>query len=126
MHEDLRKQTEQAFGVVETQHKVLQDRLDVTKSTVDFVAAQQQELKEQSAHAEQLAKDLRNLLAAESQSIRTAGNEALDEFVHVMEIEKSARHKTEKQIFVLQQELEHGNEYVAQMQAELQKEQMIR
>ena len=126
LHEDLRKRTEQAFGVVETQHKVLQDRLDVTKSTVDFVAAQQQELKAQSARAEQLAKDLRNLLAAESQSIRTAGNEALDEFVHVMEIEKSARHKTEKQIFVLQQELEHGNESVAQMQAELQKEQMIR
>ena len=83
-------------------------------------------MKEQSARAEQLAKDLRNLLAAESQSIRTAGNEALDEFAHVMEIEKSARHKTEKQIFVLQQELEHGNESVAQMQAELQKEQMIR
>ena len=126
MHEDLRKQTAQAFGAVKTQHKVLQDRLDVTKSNVDSVAAQQQELKEQSARAEQLAKDLRNLLAAESQSIRTAGNEALDEFAHVMEIEKSARHKTEKQIFVLQQELEHGNESVAQMQAELQKEQMIR
>ena len=43
-----------------------------------------------------------------------------------MEIEKSARHKTEKQIFVLQQELEHVNESVARLQAEIQKEQMIR
>ena len=125
-HEELRKQTAKAFGAVETQHKKLQDKLDMTKSTVDFVAMQQQELKEQSARAEHLAKELRNLLAAESQSIRTAGNEALDEFANVMEREKSARHKTEKQIFTLQQELEHGNESVARMQAELQKEQMIR